>query len=248
VHHNTRIFSFPENQEYSGSVNAILSHARGDFICFVSNDIFVTRNYFELLLAVAREEEGVGIVRGSSNFVDNGLPSHNLAPIHEIHSLEDVFREGEDVATLFGTISVPDPYLTGDAFLATRALLQSIGSFDPLFYGYFADHDFGLRSKIAGFRNLLVPGAFAYHSQGANFSYLSEQERARKLNRRWARVYENWARFKLKYGLPVSLLYTNINDVPWQQLEQESLGKEQYFSPPGDYLGYLTYPRPVVNL
>ena len=34
-HKNTRIFVFDRNHEYSGSVNAILSHAAGDWVYFL---------------------------------------------------------------------------------------------------------------------------------------------------------------------------------------------------------------------
>src|ERR1700733_5035214 len=38
-HGRTRLFHFRKNLEYSGSLNAILSHASGDHILFLSNDI-----------------------------------------------------------------------------------------------------------------------------------------------------------------------------------------------------------------
>jgi GT2 family glycosyltransferase len=235
-HANTVIYqSTKQNLEYSGSVNAILSHAKGDSIFFVSNDIITTPYYFSTILHIAASNPMVGIVRGSSNYVDNGLESHNFQPINNIHSLEDVFQEGHDVLALFGDHHVPDAYLTGDAFMVTRALIDKIGTFDPLFYGYFSDHDYGLRAMVAGFSLLLAPGAFAYHMEHANFKHLAEDEFDKKLQRRWRRVIENWARFKMKYNLPVQLDYTSTNDIPWVQLSGEPFTPERHFCPPGDY-------------
>ncbi len=235
-HERTLIYqSIDQNLEYSGSVNAALSHGKGDYIFFISNDIITTPYYFSAILKIALDTPGVGTIRGSSNFVDNGLESHNLQPINTIENLRDVFQEGRDVATLFGELNVPEAYLTGDAFMVTRELIEKIGTFDPLFYGYFSDHDFGLRAQIAGFSTLLAPGAYAYHIAQSNFNFLSSSEREKKLLKRWTRVFENWARFKMKYRLPVELEYGSINDIPWQELGQEPFSSARHFSPPGDY-------------
>jgi GT2 family glycosyltransferase len=235
-HANTTIYqSLARNLEYSGSVNAILSHAKGEHIFFISNDIITTPYYFTIILEIAESEPEIGIIRGSSNFIDNDLESHNLKPIHTIQTIEDVFREGQDVATLFGCYHVTDDFLTGDAFMVSRALLNKIGTFDPLFYGYFADHDFGLRAQIAGFSTLFAPGAYAYHMEQSNLNYLSETERENKLQRRWRRVIENWARFKMKYGLPVELEYTAMKHIPWDLIRAEPFSPQRHYSKPADY-------------
>lgn len=235
-HERTLIYqAVDQNLEYSGSVNTALSHGRGDYIFFISNDILTTPYYFSTILKIAAATPLVGTIRGSSNFVDNGLESHNLQPINTIENLRDVFQEGRDVATLFGDLNVPEAYLTGDAFLVTRELIEKIGTFDPLFYGYFSDHDFGLRAQIAGFSTLLAPGAYAYHIAQSNFNVLSSSEREQKLLKRWTRVFENWARFKMKYRLPVELAYGSINDIPWQELGAEPFSSERHFTPAGDY-------------
>ena len=231
----TRVFSFERNLEYSGSLNCILSHARGSTVLFLSNDILVTPGYLRELLAVARQEPQAGIVRGVSNFVDNGSAQHNVLP-QGVDSSRDIFQFGEDRAQAYRGVAVRDRFLTGDAFLVTREVIQTIGTFDPLFYGYFADHDYGIRAECAGFRLLLARGAFAYHLQGMNVSTLSEAEAQAKVQRRWARVNENWARFKLKYGLAVERPYTprTLLDLDWQALASETF-EGRHFTAPGDY-------------
>jgi GT2 family glycosyltransferase len=238
-HVNTRLFSFTENLEYSGSLRAILSHARGQWVLFISNDIFVTPIYVRMLLDVAKANPRIGIVRGSSNFVDNGLPSHNLsAPA--ITTLQGLFQAGGEIAAAHGGAWQPDQFLVGDAFLVTRAVIDRIGTFDSRFFGYFADGDYGLRAQIAGFELALVRGAFAYHRRDANFDYLPEELRQAKLSRRWMRVFENWARFKLKYDLPVPMDYPAIDKVPWTQLASVPFDKGRHFSELGDYSRYIT--------
>jgi GT2 family glycosyltransferase len=239
-HANTKIFSFEENLEYSGSVNAILSHASGESVFFISNDIFITPIYLRTLLDAARANPRLGVLRGSSNFVDNcGLATHNLNFGEAINNWNQLFKAGTHFANTFGQAAYKDPFLVGDAFLVTRALIARIGSFDPLFYGYFADPDYGLRAQIAGFELALVPGAFAYHQREANFDYLPDAQRKEKLDRRMMRVYENWARFKIKHGLPVSMPYESIVTVPWERLADVPFDPCRHYSAPGDYARFL---------
>jgi len=239
LHRNTRVYRFTTNLEYSGSLNCILSHAGGDKVFFVSNDIYVSREYLSTLIAVAGEAADIGIVRGVSNFVDNGRPTHNVDCGSEITNFQDIPAFATKVSRAQGQRWLADDYLTGDAFLVTRPLLDAIGTFDPMFFGYFADPDFGIRARRAGFRNLLALGAFAFHQRAANFEYLPEDRRQQKLHARWMKVYENWARFKLKYGYPVELPYTGINDLDWAALNGAPARRADVHVPAGDYTRYL---------
>jgi GT2 family glycosyltransferase len=238
-HARTRVFSFTKNLEYSGSLNAILSHASGQSVLFLSNDIFVTPFYLTVLLDVIRSNPRFGIVRGSSNFVDNnGRPTHNIAIERPIGSGEELAAAAGKVFADFGHKTSIDEFLTGDAFMVSRALLDRIGTFDPLFFGYFADHDFGLRAQIAGFDLVVAPGAFAYHRSAANFDYLPKEQQEGKLGRRFMRIFENWARFKMKYGLPVEMLYEGTDLIPWKALAAGPFDARKHYSAAADYSEY----------
>lgn len=238
---NTKVFSFKRNLEYSGSLNCILSHARGDHVLFVSNDIFVTPHYLSELMSTMRGDPTVGIVRGCSNFVDNASKLHNVPGPAEATSAS-LFDYAEQLQRQFQGQSVPDRILIGDAFMVSRPLLDRIGTFDPRFYGYFADCDFGVRARAVGFQNRLARGAFAYHLEASNVTSLPEAEAQAKVQRRWARVYENWARFKMKYGLPVELPFgaENFSALPWDQLGA-GLPESAHFVAPGDYAEFLVH-------
>jgi GT2 family glycosyltransferase len=236
IHKNTSIYeSTQQNIEYSGSVDLVLSQARGDKIMFVSNDIFVTPYYLGAMLEASQSISNWGILRGSSNFVDNGLASHNIQPGTSIESLDDIFAESQTIYALYSTLHVTDLFLTGDAFVVNRDLINKIGVFDPLFYGYFADHDYGLRSQIAGLEIILVPGAYAFHQAGINISYLSQADQLNKTSERFARVYENWARFKLKYGISVETPYTSMHDIEWQTLSSAPFNPDTHHISPKSY-------------
>lgn len=233
---NTRVFVTDRNIEYSGSLNAILSHAKGDRILFLSNDIYVTPAYLDELLAIINSDPRYGVVRGCANFVDGNVAHQNVALPQPVENSIELFAFAEDIRnSKRGNVRV-DEFLTGDAFLVTRAVIERIGTLDPLFYGYFADPDFGLRAQIAGFELVTATGAFAWHDRAANLDYLEAEQRSKKLHRRRQRVFENWARFKLKYELPVDLEFDRgMNSIPWEKLRQEPFDRELVYCPPGDY-------------
>jgi GT2 family glycosyltransferase len=243
IHQNTFIYDIVgRNIEYSGSVNLLLSHAKGEMVMFISNDICITPYYLKAVCQVGSAASGWGVLRGSSNFVDNELSSHNIQPGGSISRLEDIFRESQSLYSIYADLCVPDRFLTGDAFVVSRELIDRIGTFDPLFLGYFADHDYGVRANSVGLATFLLPGAYAFHDAGGNISYLSEEDQARKLNIRWSRLYENWDRFKLKYQIPAEQQYTSINDISWEEIASLSRDPGAHYVPPQDYQSYLIRP------
>lgn len=239
VHRNTKVFRFQQNLEYSGSLNTILSHASGDNILFVSNDIFITPAYVRQILGVAAHEPDAGLVRGCSNFVDNGLPLHTIKDCGDLDSFPSLFDYSQQRADAFNLCCHDDPFLTGDLFLVTRRLLKRVGFLDPRFYGYFADHDLGLRARRAGFRPRLALGAFAWHQHGSNMDYLKAADKEKKLKARWAKVNENWARFKAKYDLPVHLPYQGMRRIPWDGLSASLEAENASLYPPCDHRRFI---------
>jgi GT2 family glycosyltransferase len=235
----TKVLSFDQNLEYSGSLNAIFSHAGGHWVLFLSNDIIVTPAYLRELFQIARSDPAFGIVRGCSNFVDNARDTHNIKLPAATMSLEQLVVFAEEHAARFHGEYLCDDYLTGDAFLVSRAVLDKIGTLDPMFFGYFADHDFGIRARIAGFKIMLARAAFAFHKRDANFNYLPEELRKQKVTLRWMKIFENWARFKLKYGLPVELPYTSFTNLDWEALSHRPFSPEACYVSPRDYSKYF---------
>ena len=236
-HANTKVFSFDKNKEYTESVNCILCHATGKKILFVSNDVHITPYYLRTIMDISKKIPNFGTIRGVSNFVDNGSKLHNIDIKNEIKNIDQINEFSKKIYEDKRLSFFEEKFLTGDVFLVNRKSLEDIGYFDNFFFGYFSDHDFGIRLRKAGYRLLVAKGAFAYHQRHSNFKYLDEISRKNKLNTRWARVFENWARFKIKYSLPVDLMYASINYVPWDKLSEKS--KEKKFIKKIDYSKFL---------
>jgi len=248
-HRDTRVFHFPENREYSGSLNAVLSHATRRNVLFLSNDIFVTPGYLRRLLELASLDNAQGIIRGVSNFNDDGLPAHNIpTPAACGSDINALFRFGDKVYREQRTQVLEDKFLTGDAFLVTRPVLERIGTIDTSFFGYFADCDFGVRTRIAGFGQATACGAFAYHVRDANLDYLDADARRQKLGRRRQRVNSAWEQFYKRYEKSLEgyayaedgrIAFETFNELPWDRLASETFAAGKHYVAPIDYGEFL---------
>ena len=58
-----KIYYFSKNLGYIQSVNCILSHATGEKIIFVSNDIIINPYFLDELINISNISENIGYVR-----------------------------------------------------------------------------------------------------------------------------------------------------------------------------------------
>ncbi|MBI5898542.1 MAG: glycosyltransferase family 2 protein [Rhodocyclales bacterium] len=241
-HPNTRIYHFPENLEYSQSVNCLLNEARGERVLFVSNDIFITPSYVAALLETMSDPT-IGIARGVSNFVDNDLPSHNLAEKQSADGWQALVDFAAARYALEDAALVDDPFLIGDAFMVSRALLDAIGGFDIDYCGYMSDIDFGLRAVGAQFRRVLCPRAYAWHVRSSNFNYLDDSARAEKLERRRKRVFAAWDTFATKWEIELTPgEWFRLAKIPFAELDAKAGLYSKRKQGPVSYEKFLVFP------
>ncbi|MEA2711356.1 MAG: hypothetical protein QOF78_3957 [Phycisphaerales bacterium] len=158
---------FKQQQHYTRALAYGFSAARGRQVLFVSHDMLLTADYVRTLMAVAASDDSIGLVRGTSPFVDC-FPEHFIIPPLPIRSFEDLDVFARYVADYHGLTWTEDPMLTGDSMLIKREVFDKIGVFDPRYFGYFGDIDFGLRLQRAGFKMVCAKGAWLWHEgQGA---------------------------------------------------------------------------------
>lgn len=158
---------FKQQQHYTRALAYGFSAARGRHVLFVSHDMLLTAEYVRTLMAVAASDDSFGLVRGTSPFVDC-FPEHIITPPLPIRSFEDLDAFARFVSDYHGLAVTEDRLLTGDSMLIKREVLDKIGVFDPRYFGYFGDIDFGLRLQRAGFRMVCAKGAWLWHEgQGA---------------------------------------------------------------------------------
>lgn len=215
-----RIVHFKQRQHYTRGLAAGLSLARGDAVLFVSHDMIVTPGYIRTLLAVGATEESIGVVRGTSTYVDC-FPQHVVVPPLALKSFEAVVEFGEYVARAQGLAYVEDPLLTGDSMLIKRRTLEKVGVFDPRYYGYFGDVDFGLRVQRAGMKLVCAKGAWLVH-EGAAYYKDQAQTQQRDLDgvraERLRVVQAAYEQFRQKWDKNLPEQYPGADAIDFQRL------------------------------
>ena len=214
---NVKIYYFPKNLGYIQSVNCILSNATGEKIIFVSNDIIINPYFLDELINVSITSKNIGYVRGVSNFVDTDLEIHNI-DLKNFKTNEPI-KIAKEIFLKNKNDYIEEEYLCGDCFLINRDLIEKIGYFDCTnFKDYFGDLDFSMRAKAFDYKCLVSKGAFCYHHKGINLDYLPEEQKKAKIRRRNIFLAEDWARFKLKYSLPISYVYPGVNKIDFRHV------------------------------
>lgn len=158
---------FTSHQHYTRALAYGFSAATGEHILFVSHDMLVTARWVSTLLAVAASDAQIGLVRGVANYVD-GFPEYSIRPPLPIRTPDDLDAFAEYVYKYHGLEWTEDRFLVGDGMLIKREVIQKVGVFDPRYFGYFGDADFGIRVQRAGFKMVCAKGAWLWHDgQGA---------------------------------------------------------------------------------
>ena len=233
---NIKIFHFPKNLGYIQSVNCILSNATGEKIIFVSNDIIINPYFLDELVNISQISKNIGYVRGVSNFVDTDLKIHNIDL--KKFKTEEPIKIAEEILLKNKNDFIEEEWLCGDCFLINKDLIERIGYFDCInFKDYFGDLDFSIRAKAHNFKCLVSRGAFCYHHKGINLDYLPEEQKKAKIRRRNIFLAEDWARFKLKYSLPISYIYPGANKIDLKYAISKVNKKNEIIK--GDYNQYL---------
>jgi len=201
--HSFKIFRTRARQHYTGVFSLGLSAATRDQIFFLSNDMIVTPFFISKLLLVANQNRDVGIVRGTSNYVDSH-PEHTVVPDRPVSSYAEIQAFSGQVAQKYGSSFTEDRLLSGDAILIKRAVVEKIGVMDLRFFGYFGDVDYGMRAHLAGFKLACARGAWLLHHGGGHVLREIEVNRERDhlaaTSRRMALVRAAYEKFREKWS------------------------------------------------
>ena len=115
-------------------------------------------------------------MRGTSNFTDSH-PEHQVVPADYPKDHDAVMEFSRKRAEMFGSQCVEDEFLSGDAILLKRSVIEKIGLLDLRFFGYFGDIDYGMRAQLAGFKLVCAKGAWLHHEGSGHVQREAEKER-----------------------------------------------------------------------
>ncbi|MDP9173781.1 MAG: glycosyltransferase [Planctomycetota bacterium] len=217
-----QILRFRARQHYSRGLAYAFSAAHGDSLLFVSHDMVATPSYFRAILGVAALDSSIGLVRGTSPYVDC-FPEHVIPLPVRPRGLTELFRFAEFVHDQYGLSFVEDRLLTGDSMLIKRGVIDKIGVFDPRYFGYFGDIDFGLRLQRAGFKMVCAKGAWLLHEGAAYYKHLdggvdfpgAVKDRMKVVQAAYEAFREKWGRFLPEiYPGTANIDFAKLREVP----------------------------------
>ena len=164
-----------ENKGFVRGSNQGMRHALStdtDYVFLLNNDTVVEPDVLKILVAAAERSVDIGMAGPKIYQHGRGLVLDS-AGTRTIPFLAQGFLLGHGELD-HGQYDNPGdmPYITGTALLVKRAVLEKVGLMDEDYFCYFEDFDWGLKTREAGFRLLLVPKAVVHHkgSRTAGFN------------------------------------------------------------------------------
>ena len=231
------------NLGFAGGSNIGIRHALTtgtDYVFLLNNDTIVEPDVLTRLVDTAELSGDIGMT-GPKIYKYGEERVLDSAGTRTIPWLAQGFLKGhgeEDLGRYDGVAEIP--YITGTALVVKRSVLQKVGLMDEDYFFYFDDFDWGLRTRNAGYRLLLVPDAIIHHkgSQAIGFgspSYMHHMVRSRIL---FARKHVPLLPFLFAF-LPYLVLYRYLRPFAdllirrkWSHLRALHSGMREGFATP----------------
>jgi GT2 family glycosyltransferase/glycosyltransferase involved in cell wall biosynthesis len=175
------------NLGFAPAVNLGASMSTSDAIALVNNDMRVAPSWLRELTSHFAPAQGVSCVAGTilnweGTELDFGGGAVNF---HGFGEQPGVGSPISEVQIVDGSVQ---PFACGGAMLVDRQTFVELGGFDPQFFAYFEDVDFGLRLQVCGHRTVLAGNARSFHRHHGTSSRFRWHERMLLLERNALRL------------------------------------------------------------
>jgi GT2 family glycosyltransferase len=141
------------------------SHAKGDYLLFLNNDITVEPNWLRELVNVVTKNSSIGAAQPKMLMMDEPTIIHSTGGY--LTSYGTLYNRGtfnSDQETFVAQSEVL--VATGAALLVRRETFFKVGKFDPRFFIYNEELDLCWRIWLSGYSVVFVPAAVVYHALG----------------------------------------------------------------------------------
>lgn len=172
-----KIIDPQKNTGFAGGNNLAIKQSSAQFIQLVNPDLIMTPNYIETMLDAFNDPQ-VAAATGkllrydfktntSSDVIDStGIVMSLSGRARDRGQLETDYQQYDNQRAVFG--------VTGAAPMYRKSALDNVAYkgeyFDESFLAYWEDVDLSWRLNNAGFKNVYVPEAVAYHGRNAGQS------------------------------------------------------------------------------
>lgn len=150
---------------YSQGLNLGLGQARGKYVVFFNNDISVKPDYLRILVGFLERDGQVGLAQGKllsgaqPDRIDSAGETMDLYGNPVTIGADEIdngqYRAGEILSA------------SGSASVARKDIFGQVGPFDEDYGIGYEDIDLALRTRLRGYKVVLVPEAIVYHKRGS---------------------------------------------------------------------------------
>ncbi len=175
------------NLGFAPAVNLAAAVSANDVIALLNNDMRVDPNWMRALVAKLDRAQGIYCVAGTILDWDGTHLDYSGGAVnfHGFGDQPNVGKSLSEVTVIDGSIQ---PFACGGSLLVDRELFVELGGFDPQFFAYFEDVDFGLRLQLSGHKTVLAADARSFHRHHGTSARFRWHERMVLLERNALRL------------------------------------------------------------
>jgi GT2 family glycosyltransferase/glycosyltransferase involved in cell wall biosynthesis/Flp pilus assembly protein TadD len=166
-HTECNIILNKDNRGFAGGNNQAIAAAKGDYILLLNNDVVVTQDWLERLIAHVESDANIGMAGPVSNSISGPQQVEHVSYNGDLIRMRQFARDysKKNVGRIQDILR-----LVGFCLLIKRHVLDIIGGLDENYgNGNYEDDDICLRSRIAGFRNIIAHDVFIHHYGSMTF-------------------------------------------------------------------------------
>ena len=171
-----------KNEGFPGGMNKGIQASTAPYVCLLNNDLLFTTRWLTKLVEVAEAHPDVGVLNpASSTFGD--MPPRGM-------SLDDYADSLEAKRGLYVEVGM----CIGFCMLIKREVIDKIGILTTEVERiFFEDEDYCMRAQAAGYRCVIVQGAYVYHAEHRTVRKMPEREALFTRNQAWC--HGKWGRW-----------------------------------------------------
>ena len=171
---DTKVLHFSKNYGFAGGNNKALSHAAGEFILLMNQDVVVHFNCLEELMIAAEHNPHAGVISTNMVMISSSTYINRHASTDKTVGIYKLTPFGYAAYSVQETDSemVPVEFISGNGMCFRRSVLGNVGNylFDAELKSYAEDLDLSIRLKKTKWGMYVRPTAVIYHYRDAAFS------------------------------------------------------------------------------
>jgi GT2 family glycosyltransferase len=159
--HGVKLVALGENEGFAAAVNSGVKESKGEFIALVNNDVELSPEWFDRVVAALSKDAKIAAATGKVLFRDRPKTVNDLGDTLLLNGagLHRGLGMPDEARAEIAYVGAP----SGAACLIRKSDFLAVGGFDDSYFAYFEDIDLGWRFWLSGHKVVCVSSAVAYH-------------------------------------------------------------------------------------